>query len=391
MFTLGNKEAIVNSPLQFPFTPAAATTSANLNIKGFGTFIPSKITGASGRRYSAEQLEKMMITCPTPAALGIAATDMQIPVTVSIRINSVRQASETAIDFIKRGRPLILEIKVDGATGGGTSTTVATALKNAIDELKFKYPSSTIPLTVSVSTLYVTIEATEGIYSFGDTVTFIKRGDVLPTVATTSKTFHGIIHVSDASIGSTASDVDLDGVVGLCVNDTIQFLASSTIDRKITDIVSSTIYFTPALTAASECVTTQAVWKTQKAVEAVGTGKILEEVTRMSTQLTSDSYAINANQVPIIGGKYTQITWSMDTPAVAPATGGFVSHLNQGAVGAAINNQTFTLYFNEDNCLATGGLAALLVTWLEAQSAVTFADFKKANGASAASTADFIA
>ncbi len=390
MFTLGNKEAIANSPSQYPFTPAAATTSANLNIKGFATLVPAKITGASGRRYSAEQLEKISITCPTAANLGIATADTKVPVIVSLRINSSRAASETAIDFIKQGRPLILELKIDG---GAANTAVATALKTALDELKYKYPGAGFPFTTGISSAAVILTATESIFSFGDTVTFIIRGEVLPYTATTTKKFAMANVINDVSDIAGETTVVLDTVANLNVGDTIQFLATPTVDHKITEIVTSTltITFTPACVATGDAVNGQVIWKTNTAVDAVGDGKSLEESLRMSTGLTSDSYAIQPGSVPIIGGKYTQITWSMDTPTTAPTTGGFVSHLAQGAVGAAINNQTFTMFFNEDNALASGGQVELLTTWLEAQTAVTFATFKKANGASAESAANFIA
>lgn len=380
------KEAIVNSPAQFPFTPAAATTSANLNIKGFGTFMPAKITAASGRRYSAEQLEKIAITCPATSALGLATTDVGIPVTMNIRMFSSRHASETAIDFIKKGRPLVIEFKLNGNT---SAANVAIVVKAAIDELKFKYPNLTIPFTAAISTADIVLTASAGEYSFGYNVTFIKRGDVLPYTAVTTKNFVTTATINDGSDPAGEATIVVSDSTIFSVGDTIQFLASPTVDHKITEIVlaSHTLTVTPVITATGDAVNGQAVWKTQKAVEAVGSGKILEEELRMSTGLTSDAYAIQAGQVPIIGGKYTQITWSMDVPTLATD---WNSHLNQGAVGAAVNNQTFTMFFNEDNCLASGGLVELLVTWLVAQ-APSIGTFKKANGASAPDAAGFIA
>ena len=50
MFTLGNKEAIVNSLTQYQFSPALANTSL-LNIQGFGTFDQTKIVSAKAARY----------------------------------------------------------------------------------------------------------------------------------------------------------------------------------------------------------------------------------------------------------------------------------------------------------------------------------------------------
>ena len=380
------KEAIVNSPAQCVLTPAAATTSANLNIKGFGTFYPAKITTASGRRYSAEQLEKMAITCPTAAALGIVATDVAIPVIANIRMYTSRHASETAIDFIKRGRPLVIEFKVNG---GDNEDAVALAFGTALSELKFKFPNLTIPFTSTYALHVVTLTASEGIYSFGDTVTMLIRGQVMPYTCVTTKNFDTGLTINDASDPAGQTTIVFSAFTNLNVGDTIQFLASPTVDHKITELVTSslTATFTPAVTATGDAVNGQAIWKTQKAVEAVGSGKILEEETRMSDQFTSDAYAIQNGQVPIIGGKYTQITWAMDVPTLSTD---WNSHLNQGAVGAAISNQTFTLYFNEDNCLATGGVVDLISTWLIAQ-APSVGTFKKANGASAPDVAGFIA
>ena len=63
MFTLGNKEAIVNSTTAYPFTPATANVDL-LNVRGFGTFSQALVTAAIGRRASTAQLEKLAFTCP---------------------------------------------------------------------------------------------------------------------------------------------------------------------------------------------------------------------------------------------------------------------------------------------------------------------------------------
>lgn len=383
MFTLGNKEAIVNSPLQFPFTPAAATPGALLNIKGFGTFDPTKITLASARRYSAHKLEKMAITCPTTTALGIPTTSVNVPVTVNIRMYSRRQASETTIDFIKKGRPLVIELYLNG---NSSAATVATALNAAITELKYKFANLIIPFTSALNGNDVELTGTAGYYTFGENVTFTIRGAALPYTAVTTKNFDTTLTVNDAS--PTGNPLILSALTGLSVGETLFFQSSSTVGYKITDFTATGVNLSPAIAAG--VTNGDTIKKANIAVEEVGGGLSLEEEVRMSDQFTSDAFAINANQVPIIGGKYTQVSWSMDVPTVST---GWTTHKDQGATGASISNQTFTMFFNEDNSLATNGQVDLLLQWLDGSSgSITLADFKKANGGSTlTATSDFIA
>jgi hypothetical protein len=391
MFTLGNKEAIVNSTTAFPFVPTAAGSDI-LNIKGFGTFSKLKLVSAIARRASDAQYEKLSFTCPTSLALGIGATDVGIAVIVHIRVNSLRQASESAIDFIKRGRPMILEVKING---GSADTVVATAVKAAFDEYALKFANITLPITAAISGADIILTATQGYFSINDNVAFLKRGDIFALNATSTKNFDSGLEVKQDGTGGgeggaipTAGDttIILDALTGLCVNDTIQFATAPTVDYKITEIVTSTktITFTPALgnpvTAADE----NTVYKTQKGVEAVNDGKFLEETVRMSTGFTSDAYAINAGQVPIIGDKYTMIQWVHDDPVAA---GGWAAHKNPGAVAKQMTRNKYTLYFNESLLGATSQVK-YLADWL-VDGAPNIATFKKANGATAADVADF--
>lgn len=391
MFTLGNKEAIVNSTTAFPFVPTTANVDI-LNIKGFGTFSQAKVVSAIGRRYAAEQLEKMSFTCPTSAALGIATTDVGIAVIVHIRVNSLRNAAESAIDFIKRGRPMILEVKVDG---NSSAATIAATVKAAFDEYTLKFANVTLPITAAISGNDIVLTATAGYYSINDNVAFLKRGDIFAYNAVTSKNFDTGLDVQQAGTGGaegaaipTAGDttIILSAVTGLSVGDTIQFATDPTVDHKITEIVSSSglITFTPALGTPVNAADEDVVTKTNKGLEEINGGKYLEENVRMSTMYTSDAYAINPNQVPIIGAKYTMIQWISDDPV---AEGGWEAHKNPGAVAKTMTRNKYTLYFEESMLSATSQVK-YLVDWLIAGTP-NIPTFKKANGASAVNTADF--
>lgn len=385
MFTLGNKEAIVNSTTAFLFTPTAAGVDI-LNIKGFGTFSKLKVVSAIGRRASDAQYEKLSFICPAAVDLGIAATEVGVAIIVHLRVNSLRQASESAIDFIKRGRPMILEIKVNG---GNTAAQVAALVYAAFNEYALKFANITLPITAAYTAGndYVVLTATQGYFSINENVAFLKRGDIFALNAVSTKNFDTGLTVDDASDIAGETTVVLSDITNLAVNDVIQFLATPTVDHKITEIVTSTktITFTPACIATGDAVNTQAVWKTQKGVEAVNDGKYLEENVRMSTPFTSDAYAINAGQVPIIGAKYTMIQWVSDDLA---AVDGWQAHKNPGAVAAAMTRHKYTLYFNEDTSLGATSQVKYLADWLIAGAPV-LGDFRKANGAQAESVADF--
>jgi hypothetical protein len=382
MFTLGNKEAIVNSTTAFPFVPATANVDI-LNIKGFGTFSKTKLVSAIARRASDAQYEKLSFTCPSSLALGLAATDVGVAVIVHIRVNSLRQASESAIDFIKRGRPMILEVKLNG---GSADTVVATAVKAAFDEYALKFATITLPVTATIDGANIILTATQGYFSINENVAFLKRGDIFALNAVTSRNFDTGVVVNDAAATTGSTEIVLDSVAGLSVNDTIQFENNTAVDFKITEIVTTTttITITPAIGSTPELADGDIVYKTQKGVEAINDGKFLEETVRMSTGLTSDAYAINAGQVPIIGDKYTMIQWVHDDPIAA---GGWAAHKNPGAVAKQMTRNKFTLYFNESLLGATSQVK-YLADWLVAGTP-DIVTFKKANGASAADVADF--
>ena len=72
MFTLGNKEAIINSSEKFPVTVTTPPgTTSLLTIKGFGAFDSTHIIKATAQRFIAGRNAGLSITAPDAAALGI--------------------------------------------------------------------------------------------------------------------------------------------------------------------------------------------------------------------------------------------------------------------------------------------------------------------------------
>lgn len=392
MFTLGNKEAIINVTSQAVYTPTAATTGAVLNIQGLGTFDPTTITDAKGRRYSAAQLEKIQFTCPTSDQLGIGTTDVNVPVSVKFKVYNLRHTSELAIDFVKQGRTFAIEVLFNG---NASATTNAGIVDAALTAYTAKFSNSDFPFTHTTSTDYVTLIGTEGFYSFGDEIIFKANRTLTPYTAVVTRNFDMGYNVNDGSISNGDSTIILASIANLSVGDTIQFSAYPTKDYRITEIVTSsaTITVTPSFLTATLPANGNDVFKRQVAVEARNDGKTLEEEVRMSTYWTSDTYAIDPGKVPIIGAAYTMIQFTCSIPTTA---GGWQGHDYPGIDGAAINTQVVTIYFNEATCIAGGGPVALLIAWLDAAlvangTGTTFVWLKKANGASSVSLANFIA
>ena len=356
-----------------------------MNIKGFGTFDQTKILSAKAARYQAGELAQLTFTSPSAADLGIDASAIGVSVVVHLRVNSLRQSSEDAIDFIKRGRPLILEIMVDG---GDDASAVATKVQAQLLELPLKFTNWVIPFTSSINGADITLVATKDYFQFLQNITFLKRGDIFAVNAVTTNLFTSGVTINDVAIAPGDSTLILSSVAGLTVGQTVSFATHPENLYKITEIVTSTstITFAPVLPAALP-VTGNAVSIAQEGKEEVNGGKYLEENVRMSTAFTNDVYGIQPGEVPIIGAKYTMVSWTTDPLG---SVGGWQDHKAPGAVAKAEPAPQFTLYFLED-AGANMANVALLLTWLDVSGNVALTDFKKANGASAISVADFIA
>lgn len=184
-FTLGNKEAIVNSSKMFKQTVAG--TPEILSIKGFANISEDQVLTAKGQRFIAETFGTMELTAPAAADLGIATGAVNVPVVAHIRVNTIRHASEWATDFIKRGRPFIFEILVNGDE---SAIAIATKLQNAFVEyqLKFNLAASGLPFTWTRTAAKLTLTLKSGSLSFQKYVDFTANNATYGVKAVTAVT-----------------------------------------------------------------------------------------------------------------------------------------------------------------------------------------------------------
>ncbi len=203
-------------------------------------------------------------------------------------MNTSRYSSEWATDFIKRGRPFVFEISVDG---GDANTVIATKLAAAFAEYEKKFFTTdnsdgslpfnyTVGTTVGTDDHIITMTLKAGELAFQETTTFVRKNDTF----------------------------------GLDV----------------------------PLTAAPELAGT----------EANIDGKYLEENVRMSIGDSVDgAYAISAGERPIISAPYVTVSWEMQA-SIDGDNYGWQGHkrLQTFASDVETGSQVmkYTMYFNGD-------------------------------------------
>jgi len=215
MFTLGNKEAIVNATNKFPIT----VDGTKMIIEGFGTFEQGQIVSALGQRYKGQNLGSLVIVCPAASDIGLAGTDVRVPVVAHIRVTTTRHSSEWATDFIKRGRPFVFELNVDGSD---SATDVANKLAAAMAEYELKYEISELPFTVAndgAGELTLTLRAGE--LNFNETVTFLRKTDTFGLNATTSRFIPSL--QADNSTPNLLGGAEASGQTVITFDDTTNF------------------------------------------------------------------------------------------------------------------------------------------------------------------------
>ena len=375
----------MNSTAKFPVTvttPAIGSGSL-LTIKGFGSFDDSHIKDAVAQRYIAPRNAGLAITAPDAAALGITAGEVNVPVVVHIRVNTTRHSSEWAIDFIKRGRPFIFELLING---GETATQVATKLDAAFTEyaLKFNLADNGLPWTTVQATDTLTLTLKDPYLSFQSLVEFLPKGLTYGVKAVTTR----YVALTTIGTGSSGTTVDVASTAGILVGDTIAVAAGTAV---VVDIVDATTLTTAA---AIVTVTAEDVTLLSTAQEPTFDGKYLEENVRMSLPSTSDSYGISPDELPHIAGGYTMITFT----AIDDSTGG-VSHnwKRHGQLGATrgeiggTREFKFTLYFLEGTDMFDTDAKVDVVLQFLLDNATTTPTMLKGDLAPAADVAEFIA
>lgn len=385
-YKLGNKEAILNNSSKFSYSLVGDV----MTLKGLGSFKQANLLTAFGQRYIAPTNGGLIITAPTAAQLGIAASAVNTPVKAHIRINTTRHTSEWATDFIKRGRPFIFELLV---SDGFTSAQVGDLLADAFDQYEAKFNYSELPFTwTNDGAGKITIKLKDPYLSIQKTVEFLPDKAVYGVKATTTSylpyptavTVTGVNNLAATTLNVSSSaemrvghKILLDGIDG-----------SYTITG-ITD--ATTITITPGLeeaTAGGEAITVDT-----QPQEPTFDGKYLEENVRMSTMYTSDSYGISPDEKPVISGGYTAITFTVKSEDGNGIDGNYAPHKNLGitadeTTGTAVH--TFTIYVLEGSDVFSGGTLQSIVSFLIGGTPA-IDTFLLANGEAAADAAGFVA
>ena len=307
MFTLGNKEAIVNGLGSYKVHAydasgneittynkfeADGTTPTNLaidhiTVDGYGSFLLSQIVTKNITKAAPATMGSAKLTCPSAAEIGLASSDTNIPTTFLARISTSRMSSEWANDFIKRGRPLVTNIMLNG---GDSATVVATKVVAALKAYENAFRTSdnangSLPFNYSASSSVVSMELKDACLSFDPAVTFIKKWD------TFGLTLSGAGHWEAGTTGS--------------------FSGVETVD-----------------------------------------GKYLEENVAMATEVNQDIYGINTGNVPmVLSDLYTEVKWTAKATDTEGIAGTWAPHKNLSTsaadAGTPDRNVSFSLYYNQ--------------------------------------------
>jgi hypothetical protein len=123
-------------------------------------------------------------------------------------------------------------------------------------------------------------------------------------------------------------------------------------------------------------------------------GKYLEENVRMSTANTEGIYAIKPGEVPLTVG-FTTIEFEAQSDKDGGVDGGWAPHANMGIIANANTGSAtskYTLYFNEEACLETGGPVATIVNFLAVTAGLGWTTmYKDGSLTPATDLADFLA
>jgi len=328
-----------------------------MTVEGFGSFEESHIVEAFAQRFVDSRTGTLIITVPAPSDLGIDAGEVNVPVVAHIRVNTTRHSSEWAIDFIKRGRPFIFELLVNGTD---SAADIADKLVTAMleHENKFTYASG-LPFTYAANSADVTLELKDPYLTFQSYVDFLPKGSTYGIKAATTNMIDSGITVSAV----TGNDLTVDAVTGLLVGDLVGVGTATSTITAITGTDTVTVEDGTDFAAG-------ALLLAKVPQEPLFDGKYLEENVRMSLPTTSDSYGISPDEKPMISGSYTTITWkAVDDPDTGGINQIYKRHNGLGATRGEVGGKRtalFTMYILEDAGMhATGGKVDTILSFLE--------------------------
>lgn len=358
--SLGYKEAILNNSTKYAYSLVGDV----MTLKGLGSFKQGNVLEAFGQRYIAPRYGKMTITAPQAADLGIEAGTVNNSVKTHIRVNTTRHSSEWATDFIKRGRPFVFELLVNG---GATAASIAAKLAEAFTQYETKFHlSDGLPFTwVDNGDGTLTLTLKDPYLSFGMDVEWLLAGSsygVKP--GTTSFVDSGLTVTGIISSGAT--NLVVSAVTGLRVGDKIT-IDTDADEYTITEIVDATnVTLSPAL--ANTTADADPINLSYQPQEPTFDGKYLEENVRMDTMYTSDSYGISPDEKPFIAGGYTQISFKVKFEDGNGVDGGYQPHAHMGITAGdktGTGDMTVNLYVLDGSDLFTdGGFVEKVVDFL---------------------------
>lgn len=402
MFTLGNKEAIVNSSSYYPFTESDGTAFAvandAINIKGFGTFKKGQIVSANGQRFVAGEKAVLRIEMPSATTIGLSTGELGVGVVFHVRVLTSRTASEWATDFIRRGRPMIFELVLDATD---TAAQVAAKVTSAFTNYNLKFGNAKLPFTAATTTVdgktVVTLTSLYDDLSFSTTSPeFVQRHEIFG-YKPSATSLAALVAVPAVTLAN-ATTIVTDTTAGLKVGDVIQLYDKSATavlpaEAKVVSFTATDIVIETALGTAIAIDDTLLVKRLGK--EPGTSGKYLEETVAMSTEYNDGAYVIGAGERPDVNAVYTAITWTMKTDPTVGQGGTWAPHANLSTVAAGaqtpVRNQTFTLYFKEGTSLLdVGGVVDLFVDWL-VDGAPAITNFFMPDGSNPANGAGFVA
>lgn len=353
MFTLGNKEIVINSPDKFKTEINTVDGTDELSIQGFGSFEENQVLDVVGQRFIAPRVGGLEITVPFADAIGIEAGEKLSPVVVHIRVNTSRHSSEWAIDFIKRGRPFIFEVLVDG---GDSDAVIAAKLVQVFEDYEAVFNiADGLPFTWDIDAEVITLTLKDSYLSIQDRVVFLPHGKTYGLQATTTP----LIAISTFGINSITDTVlNVTSSAGIVVGDTIGQFDDPDYHTYIVTDITDTTHVTIAAPGLSVATTgADSLLLKSVSIEPTFDGKYLEENVRKSTPRTSDSYGISPNEKPIITGDYTTVTFKVKDED-GGINLGWKKHAilgnTRGEVGGT-REFTFTMYFLEGTTLLDDG------------------------------------
>jgi len=348
MYTLGNKELIVNNS---SIRPLSFSTSGDImHIHGYGSFNKPNLVSAIGQRFVPGRVENMDVTVPNPAQLGLQPGQTNVPVQCKITVYSVRDESGMARDYIKHGKHYIAEIFVN-------YTDSYDQIGEKIDQawsqhdIRFGSIGEELPFAHSYPGSSQNFYAMKSLdHYFSTTVEFRTNHNTYRWIAPTDQYTHWLNNVAADVTNDTTIPVDNTEYVR--VGDYVRIGAEEDLLVVNIDQAAGNIIVDRPIDAT----TGDAVEIKSKLILPRWRGKYLEENVRMSLDATRDSYGILPEELAYKDGRYTTVTFEINDEG--QGINAYGRHKFLGGTRGELGGDRqfkFTLYFLEGSDLFQAG------------------------------------